>query len=263
MGFESKLVTAADWSKAAIPVAWTFMSENSPRESPGERLLSHETQFDSVAQPCDGKNSSDKTVTRATQILLLGIKTKAASGKNSRKPRSSELEQGGYRTVSSSFPPQVDVTIGPYQTGPPGCSSSTDCCAIVKGRMPEDQLVELELALLPEQELAVAVLKQELKPVLQCNPCFRNHCYHIQFRSNPFRSNHHSIRQPLRIHMLSEPVLLHGGPIGRSQPVSRSGQKPRMGCSSIGSGEPDHQFRQQLLGELVHPCHSDRRRMRS
>ena len=62
--------------------------------------------------------------------------------------------------------PQVDVIIGPFQTGQPGCSSLTDCCAVVKGRMPEDQLVELELALLPEQVLAVAVLKQELKPVL-------------------------------------------------------------------------------------------------
>jgi len=102
--------------------------------------------------------------------------------------------------------------------------------------MPADQLEELELALLPEQlVLAVAEQRQELKPELHCNPCFRNHCSHILRRSNHRHRNRHSIRQRLRIHMLSEPVLLHGGPIGRSQPVSKSGQKPRMGCSSIGS----------------------------
>lgn len=199
-----------------------------------------------------------------TQDLCLGIKTKTASGKNSRKPRGSELERGGYRTGSSSFPPQVDVTIVPFRTDQQGCSSLTDCCAVVKGRMPEDQQVELQLALLPEQlGLAVAEQQQELKPVLHCNPCFRSHCFHIRSCRNHRRRNHHSIRQLLRIHMLAEPVLLHGGPIGRSQPVSKSGQKPRMGCSSIGFGEPGHRFRQQLRGELVRLCRSDRRRKRS
>ena len=204
---------------------------------------------------------AQKTDTPLTQP---GIKTKTASGKNSRKPRGSELEQGGYRTGSRSFPPQVDVIIGPCQTGRPGCSSLTDCCAVVKGRMPEDQLVELEQALLLEQlVLAVAEQQLELKPELHRNLSFRNHCCHIPCRSNRCRSNHHSIRQLLRIHMLAEPVLLHVGPIGRSQPVSKSGQKPRMGCSSNGSREPGHQFRRQLRGELVRPCHSDRRRKRS
>jgi hypothetical protein len=37
----------------------------------------------------------------------------------------------------------------------------------------------------------------------------------------------------------------------------------RKGCSSTCYGEPGHQFRQQLRGELVRPCHSDRRRKRS
>jgi hypothetical protein len=37
----------------------------------------------------------------------------------------------------------------------------------------------------------------------------------------------------------------------------------RMGCSSTCCDEPGHQFRQQLPGELVRPCHSDRRRKRS
>ena len=121
--------------------------------------------------------------------------------------------------------------------------------------MPEDQLVELEQALLPEQlVLAVAEQRQELKLELHCNPCFRNRCFHIRCRSN---------RQRLRIHMLAEPVLLHGEPLGRSQQVSKSGQKPRMGCSSIGSGEPGHRFRQQLRGEHARPCRSDRRRKRS
>ena len=199
-----------------------------------------------------------------TSVARWGIKTKTASGKNSRKPRGSELERGGCRTGSNSFPPQVDVTIGPCQTGRPGCFSLTDCCAVVKGRMPEDQLVELEQALLLEQPVsAVAELQQELKPELHRNPSFRNHCFHTRRRSNQRRSIHHSIRQLLHIHMLAEPVLLHGGPLGRSQPVSKSGQKPRMGCSSIGSGEPGHRFRQQLRGELVRPSRSDRRRKRS
>ena len=126
--------------------------------------------------------------------------------------------------------------------------------------MPAVQLVELQRALLPEQlVLAVAELRQELKPELRCNPCFRNHCPRNHYPRNLRRS----IRQQLRIHMLAEPVLLHGGPIGRSQPVSKSRQKPRMGCSSIGSGEPGHRFRQQLRGELVRLCRSDRRRKRS
>ena len=130
--------------------------------------------------------------------------------------------------------------------------------------MPEDQLVELEQALLLEQPVsAVAELQQELKPELHRNPSFRNHCFHTRRRSNQRRSIRHSIRQLLHIHMLAEPVLLHGGPLGRSQPVSKSGQKPRMGCSSIGSGEPGHRFRQQLRGELVRPSRSDRRRKRS
>ena len=64
------------------------------------------------------------------------------------------------------MPPQIDVIIGPFQTSQPGCSSLTDWCAVVKGRKPEDQLVELEQALLPEQlVLAVAELLQVLKPV--------------------------------------------------------------------------------------------------
>jgi hypothetical protein len=37
----------------------------------------------------------------------------------------------------------------------------------------------------------------------------------------------------------------------------------RMGCSSTCYDEPGHQFRQQLPGELVRPCRSDRRRKRS
>ena len=205
-----------------------------------------------------------RSCNRSTQVSQIGIKTKTASGKNSRKPRGSELERGGYRTGSSPFPPQVDVTIGPCQTGRPGCFSLTDCCAVVKGRMPADQLVELELALLPEQlVLAVAEQQQEPKLELPRNSCFRNHCSHILCRSNHCHRNYRSIRQLLRIHMLSEPVLLHGGPIGRSHPVSKSGQKPRMDCSSIGSRLPGHRFRRQLRGEHVRQCRSDRRRKRS
>ena len=203
---------------------------------------------------------STQTNTTTTNLPRLTVKTKTASGKNSRKPRGSELERGGYRTGSSSFPPQVDVTIVPFQTGQPGCSSLTDCCAVVKGRMPVDQLVELEQALLPEQlVLAVAELRQELKPVWHRSCCFRNRCFHIPFRSILFRSS----RQRSHIHKLGEPVMLRGGPIGRSQPVSRSELKQRRGCSSIGSDEPGHRFRQQLRGERVRPSHSDRRRMHS
>lgn len=73
--------------------------------------------------------------------------------------------------------------------------------------MPEDQLVELEQALLLEQPvLAVAEQRLELKPELHRNLSFHNRCFHIRCRSNQRRSNHHSIRQLLRIHMLAEPV---------------------------------------------------------
>jgi len=80
---------------------------------------------------------------------------------------------------------------------------------------------------------------------------------------NQRRCTHHSIRQQFHIHKLAEPVMLHGEPIGRSQPVSMSEQKSRMGCSSIGYGEPGHRSRLQLRGELVRQCRSDRRRKRS
>ena len=132
--------------------------------------------------------------------------------------------------------------------------------------MPEAQLVELEQALLPEQ--ALAEQKQERRPVShpirrfriqRCrNLSCRNHC-----RSSQLRSSRHSIRPQLRIHMTSEPELLHGEPNGRSRREHRSKQKPRMGCSSSCFGEPGHRFRQQLRGELVRPSRSDRRRKRS
>jgi hypothetical protein len=198
-----------------------------------------------------------QTNTTAANLPTLRAKTKTASGKKSRKPRGSELERGGYRTGSSSFPPQVDVIIVPSQTDQQGCSSLTDCCAVVKGRRPVDQLVELEQALLLV-ELAELIQLLELKLELLSNPCFRSHCCH-----NQRRCNHRSIRQQFHNHKLAEPVMLHGEPIGRSQPVSMSEQKPRMGCSSIGYGEPGHRFRQQLRGELVRQCRSDRRRKRS
>ena len=193
-----------------------------------------------------------------TKFAPLRAKTKTASGKKSRKPRGSELERGGYRTGSSSFPPQVDVTIVPFRTNQQGCSSLIDCCAVVKGRRPVDQLEELELALLLVLESAEQIPSLELKLELLSNPCCRK-----QLRSSQLQCNHHSSRQRFRIHKLAEPVTLHGGPIGRSQPVSMSEQKSRMGCSSIGCGEPGHRFRQQLRGELVRQCRSDRRRRRS
>lgn len=106
-------------------------------------------------------------------------------------------------------------------------------------------LVELEQVLLPEEVLAEQ--QQELRPV--------SHPFHIpchnQCRSTQCRSNHHSIRLQHRIHMPSEPELLHDGPNGRSRQEHRSEQQPHMGCSSIGYGEPGHQFRLQLRGELV------------
>lgn len=121
--------------------------------------------------------------------------------------------------------------------------------------MPVDQLVELVQALLLWQmELALAGRQMELKLVLLC---------HIQLNHTLLRSSHRSIRQQSDIHKLGEPVMLHGVPHGRSQPVHMSKQKPRMGCSSIGYGESGHRFRQQLRGELVRLCHSDRRRKRS
>ena len=152
----------------------------------------------------------------------------------------------------------------PFQTDQQGCSSLTDCCAVVKGRRPVGQPAGLEQALLLVLELAVLLELLELKPVLLSNPCFRIHCCHNQLCcSSQRRCIHRSIRQRFHIHMLEEPVMLHGEPIGRSQRVSMSEQKSRMGCSSIGYGEPGHRFRQQLRGELVRRCRSDRRRKRS
>ena len=183
---------------------------------------------------------------RVTNVVLPDAKTKTASGKNSRKPRGSELQQGGYRTGSSSFPPQVDAIIEPGRKDLPGCSSLTaSCCAVEKGRIPVVPLVELEQVLLPEQVLAEQ--QQELRPV--SHPFripYHNLCCH-----NQCRSNHHSIRLQHRIHMTSEPELLHDGPNGRSRQEHRSERQPHMGCSSIGYGESGHQFRLQLPGELV------------
>ncbi len=138
----------------------------------------------------------------------------------------------------------------------------------MKGRRPVGQLVELEQALPLELVLAGLILSLELKPELLSNPCFHIHCCRILHRSQMHHSIqrrciHRSIRQRCRNHKLAEPVMLLGGPIGRSQPESMSEQKPRMGCSSIGYGEPGHRFRQQLRGELVRQCRSDRRRKRS
>ncbi len=89
--------------------------------------------------------------------------------------------------------------------------------------MPEDQLVELEQALLLEQlGSAVADQQQELKPGLHRNHCFRNHCFRNHcFRNHCRRIHCRSIRQLLRSHMLAEPVLLHGELHGRSQPRSK------------------------------------------
>ena len=88
-------------------------------------------------------------------------------------------------------------------------------------------------------------------------------CRNQRHRSSQRRCIHRSIRQRFRNHKLAGPVMLHGEPIGRSQRVSMSEQKPRMDCSSIGYGEPGHRFRQQLRDELVRQCRSDRRRKRS
>ena len=199
-------------------------------------------------------------------------KRKRLPGRFSRKPRVSELERGGYGTGSSSFPPQVDVTIEPGQTGQPGCSSLTGYCAVVKGRMPVDQPVGLEQALvrrLVELAELLLVQKLELMEIQQFHSqCFRNRWLHKLYRIQLHRSLNHSsqfrsIRQQLHIRMLAEPVWLRGEPIGRSLRVSMSEQKSRMGCSSIGYGEPGHRFRQQLRGEHVRLCRSDRKRMHS
>jgi hypothetical protein len=125
--------------------------------------------------------------------------------------------------------------------------------------------VELEQALLPEQlVLAVAELLLELKPVLQsCNPCFRSRWFRTQcIRSLSAAATAASVNNFVTTSSQSL-CLLHGEPIGRSQPVSMSEQIQRMGCSSSGYDEPGHRFRQQLRGELVRPCRSDRRRKRS
>jgi len=111
--------------------------------------------------------------------------------------------------------------------------------------------VELEL----EQLLELSSVQLEQQLVLLLNHKHLNHNQRQHIR----RSNH----QQFRNHNFAKPAQLHGEHVGRSQPEHMSELTQRMGCSSTCYGGPGHQFHQQLLGELVRPCHSDRRRKRS
>ena len=169
-------------------------------------------------------------------------------------------ERGKVGTGSSSFPPQVDATIGPFRTNQRGCSCSwPDYYAGVKGRKPVVRLEEPEPELLLQPVLALAERLQEQQPELL------NHRSQIRSRlsSSRCRNTRHSIRRRSHIRTLPKPVLLHGERHDHSQPEHRSEQKQHMGCSSSGSCESGRRFRQQLPGELVRHCRSDRRRMRS
>ena len=117
------------------------------------------------------------------------------------------------------------------------------------------QLEELEL----EQLLELTAEQLERQPEL----LFHKHQLCNPLSSIQRLSSRRSIRQQSRNHNFAVPVLLHGERFGRSQPEHMSELIQRMGCSSTCYAEPGHQFRQQLRGELVRPCHSDRRRKRS
>ena len=186
------------------------------------------------------------------------VPTKTASERGcSRKLLVAELERGRARTGSSSFPPQVDLIIGPFRTNQPDRSCCLTACADEKGRKPVDQLEEQLLEQLQQLVLAAELLlEQQLE-------LHRRRLNHSLLSSIQRLSSRRSIRQQSRNHNFAVPVLLHGERFGRSQPEHMSELIQHMGCSSTCYDEPGHQFRQQLPGELVRPCHSDRRRKRS
>ena len=117
------------------------------------------------------------------------------------------------------------------------------------------QLEELEL-----EQLQVLTAEQlERQPEL----LFHKHQLCNPLSSSQRRCNRRSNRRQSRNRNFAEPVQLRGEHYDHSQPEHMSELIQRMGCSSTCYGEPGHQFRQQLRGELVRPCHSDRRRKRS
>ena len=123
--------------------------------------------------------------------------------------------------------------------------------------MPVDQLEEQLLEQLQQLGLAAELLQEQQLEL------HRRRLNHSLLSSIQRLCSRRSIRQQSRNHNFAEPVLLHDVRFGRSQPVHMSELTQRMGCSSTCCDEPGHQFRQQLPGELVRPCHSDRRRKRS
>jgi hypothetical protein len=149
------------------------------------------------------------------------------------------------------------MIIGPFRTNQPDHSCCLTACADEKGRKPVGPLEERLLEQLQRLVLAAEpLLEQQLE-------LHRRRLNHSLLSSNQRLCSRRSIRQQSRNRNFAEPVLLHDVRFGRSQPVHMSELIQRMGCSSTCYDEPGHQFRQQLPGELVRPCRSDRRRKRS
>ena len=216
-------------------------------QSPVAFWRQHESLSPEMGQP---------SLARSVQFSKGQTKTASERG-CSRKLLVSELERGRARTGSSSFPPQVDLIIGPFRTNQPDHSCCSTACAGEKGRKPVGQLEEQLLEQLQQLVLAAELLlEQQLE-------LHRRRLNHSLLSSIQRLSSRRSIRQQSRNHNFAEPVLLRDVRFGRSQPVHMSELIQRMGCSSTCYDEPGHQFRQQLPGELVRPCHSDRRRKRS
>jgi hypothetical protein len=120
------------------------------------------------------------------------------------------------------------------------------------------QLVGLELEQLLLLVLAAGLLLEQ-QPELHVH----RHQSHNQLSSSQRQCNRRSNRRQSRNHNFAEPAQPDDEHFGRSQPEHKSEQRQHKGCSSTCYGEPGHRFRQQLPGELVRPCHSDRRRKRS
>ena len=118
--------------------------------------------------------------------------------------------------------------------------------------------MELEL-----EQLLQLVLAAERQLERQLLLLIHMHQYHNQLSSSLRQCNHHSNRQQFRNHNFAVPAQLHGERYDRSQPEHKSEQIQHMGCSSTCCVESDPRFRQQLPGELVRLCHSDRKRKRS
>ena len=154
-----------------------------------------------------------------------------------------------FRTGSSSKSPQFTRIITSCRTDRPDRFGSATYCAGEKGRRPEVQLEEPEQEQLLEQEQQ----RPELQPEQRGDRMSRLHS---------LRCSHHSFRPQSRSHKLPELLQPDDEHHGRSQPVHRSEQTQRPGCSCSCCCGLRHPVRQRLRGVPARPCRSGHTRKR-